>query len=348
MKDTAVRKMVDFKDLYLDPNNPRIRTFDNAKKTKFTDIKSDTIQKRTRELMISDAATGIQRHAEMLVQEGFNPHYAFYGAELPGGGVVINDGNTRFLSIEHILSQVSTGKMVVSPERLQTLRTIPVYIIGEYGGFDWLQIQKKNHIEGARTWMSSRRANWEIEAVHNGTLSAEQRKVLLGSESIRQRRSLEKVDMYMSVTKQFPGRLTEKSYGIFKEVQASPAAKKYLGWDKREGQFTNKKHVSQLVELIDPRTDGKRRMTVNNASVLRALGSNPSLWQRALDKGIRDKYLANLQVKETSFNELLQRLGARLENLKTKETENLDIEVASDVVSKLQAAQRSSKRLAVA
>lgn len=330
----AIRKVVRIEDLYLDPNNPRITPLDKVRDTPVKDIKNKPVQQATLKLMNEEASAGVRYYVDILSKEGFLDSFPLRVAALPDGGYVLGDGNTRVTAALTILADVGMGKYKLSNERLEALRNVPVEEVGTYGGVDWLKLQAKIHLHGARTWGASKRAGW-IDRLLRKPMTNEVRQSILQSDKTHVKWAVDSIAGWHSLRSHFEGRVFENHFNVVKEIFKNPANRRYLGWNAKQNVFTNKAHIEQLVDLMSPVDKSRPRITANSSKMLRTMGEDPAMW--ALAKGGKPKDIKYLKLaagkEKQGLNDMILKLAVRLEDMKMSELNNFDVETASRLVS---------------
>lgn len=339
MKAEDNRIVVKIEDLYLDPNNPRIVPIERSKDTAITDIKSESVQATALKLMYENAGAGVKDHFQRLQNEGLLSNFPLRAAKLPGGGWVLNDGNTRVVAAKAILAEVGIGKIKLDPVVLNRLRNVTIEDVGPYGENEWLKMQSKIHLQGPRTWASSKRAGFISKVLRKNLTKAESIDILqIRKDALARYRS--HLDVYFDLRLQFPKRVNEGHFNVIKELVNSPACRRYLGWNAKKKTCTNKGHLAELMYLISPEDGSKPRITANTAKVFRTLGDDPVAWNMYVRGSAKDlKYIALTGDKNRALNDLLMKVAQRIENMTIKESNNFDIDLATRVVSLLNRAK---------
>jgi hypothetical protein len=284
--------------------------------------------------MNEEAVAGVKYYVSVLSKEGFLDSFPLRVAALPGGGYVLGDGNTRVTAALTILADVGMGKYKLPEERLQSLRNVPVEDVGAYGGIEWLKLQAKIHLHGPRTWGASKRAGW-INRLLRKPMTKEVRESILHAEKSHVKCAVDSIAGWHSLRSHFEARIDEGHFNVVKEIFKNPANRRYLGWNAKQLVFTNKEHLTQLVDLISPIDGTRPRITANSAKMLRTMGEDPSLWTMAKNGKPKDlKYLKLSANKEKQgLNDMVLKLAVRLEDMKMSELQNFDVDVASRLVS---------------
>ena len=330
-----LKSVANIGELFLDANNPRIVPLGKGKDTAVQDIKNDAVQATTLKLMYEEAGPGINDYYVRLMKEGLLPSFPLRVARLPGGGYVLNDGNTRVVAAKNILADAATGKVSVPADILKSLREIHIEDVGVYGGPEWLTIQAKVHLQGPRTWASSKRAGFMMKVLRKRLSRAETMDILqVRKDAVS--RSIQQVDAYFDMLEQYPGRISEGHFGVFKELMKNPSSRRYLGWNGQSKTFKNKGHIAQFLHLIAPLDGTKAKITANNAKDFRTLGDDPVTWDvmvRGTDKDRKAIAVGAAAGRKIEINAMVTKLAQMLNQITAPEMNNLDIEMVSRLIS---------------
>jgi hypothetical protein len=344
-----VKSVAGIEELFLDPNNPRIVPLMKGKDTAVQDVKNEAVQATTLKLMYEEAGPGINDYYTRLQKEGLLSSFPLRVARLPGGGYVLNDGNTRIVAAKAILADHAVGKIKVSQDILNALKKVHVEDLGAYGGTEWLKMQSKIHLQGPRTWASSKRAGF-IQKVLRKRLSKDETMDILQIRGDVISRYLHQLDAYFGMQAEFPERINENHFAVFKELMKAAGAKRYLGWNGKKKAFTNKGHVAQFLHLVSPQDGTKPKIMSNNGKDFRNLSDDPFAWDtmvRGTDKE-RKALLFGADKRRQDVNDVVVKLAGMLQKLAITDANNLDIEMVSRVISLLGRAKTQALALAKA
>jgi hypothetical protein len=290
--------------------------------------------------MYDIANGGIQDYYNRLQREGFIESFALRVAKLPGGGYVLNDGNTRAVAAKQILQDAAVGKIKLTYEQIERIRFVPVEILESYGGSEWLKMQSKLHLQGPRTWLAAKKAGFVQKVMRKG-LSREETMGILQVEQTVVTRYQATLDGYFDLQEKFPGRITESHFSSLREIMNNPATKRYLGW--RGKTFTHAGHLAQLMALIAPSDGRKPIINANNAKLFRVLGDDAAEWDTMLNGNDKERKFIGLRTeKGKTINALMFSLVKRLDNLGERDLRSFEVDAAKRLVTLLNKAQTNS------
>jgi hypothetical protein len=346
MKAEDNRIVVPIEDVYLDPNNPRIVPIEKAKDTAVTDIKSESVQATTLKLMYENTGPGVKNYVERLQKEGLLPAFPLRASKLPGGGWVLNDGNTRIVAAKAILADTGVGKLKLDQSIISGLRNVTIEDVGPYGGSEWLKMQAKIHLQGPRTWASSKRAGFVMKVIRQRLTKAETMDILQVRQEVLSRYQ-NHLDAYFDLRLQFPTRINEGHFGVLKELVKSPACRRYLGWNAKRKTFTNKGHLAELVFLIAPDNGSKPKIVANTAKIFRNLGDDPLAWNTYVRGNEKQRKLVEIGgARNRPLYDMMMRLAQRLGEMRVSEASDFDIDLGTKLISMINRAKVQARAAA--
>jgi hypothetical protein len=338
-----------YKDLFLDPANPRLQKVHN-KVTK--NVADPAVQEFVESLMVRSNGRSVGTYENKLRYEGFMGNIAQIHVASVKGGYILCDGNTRVTAIRRLMTAHASKKIQLSPAVMATFKSLPVINLGKYGESEtmlaWNAVRANMHILSPKAWGAYQKAAF-VNYLHcKERLNVRDIQAMIGAQAATVKSFIEAFRMF-DIIRKFPeygSRIVERRFDIMREAVRNSKVRKYLEWDGRTGNPTK---LRVFADLMAPR-DGSIGYLGTGAQLprLRALADNPNHWQAALDQRKNRKYLAQVQAIESGqeLNKVALEFWSKVKKATPDDIEILDPKIINDIVSGCSKMLRIREKLA--
>ena len=127
-KAAANLRRVSLRSLYLDPNNFRIIHEPDQKQVPDAEVKSRDVMQRTMRLLCGDKNQNIQDLLESFKANGYLRVDQILVRELPGGGLLVVEGNRRVAALKFLQQEYETKGIELGQLSPDTFSQVPVVL----------------------------------------------------------------------------------------------------------------------------------------------------------------------------------------------------------------------------
>lgn len=251
--------IVKLENLYLDPNNYRLRSHP---KYRFIDKKSElkpAIQTRTNNLLTGDYNSEVNELIESIISNGFlrvdnilvRPH------SLKNSEYIVVEGNRRIAVLKYLYEQFKKGYDIGKLDAELFNKGVEVISYEFDNELDYLILMGLKHVSGNKKWDTYNQAKLIYELSIQGYSNSEIAKKigLYKSEVERQIRGYHAIEEFIKEVKDenLGGKFDpHDKFMIFIELTNKPNLKKWIGWDEKNYRFKNKKNKERFFSWIKP------------------------------------------------------------------------------------------------
>ena len=250
---------VKLENLFLDPNNYRLRSNPEYKTIDKKSELKPAIQRRTYDMIAGNSNFEINDLISSIISNGFlqvdnilvRPHSS------DNKQYIVIEGNRRIASLKYLYEQYTKGYDIgkLDPELFQ--KGINVISYEFDNEVDYLILMGLKHVSGNKKWDTYNQAKLIYELQSQGYTNSDIAKKigLLKSEVERQIRGYHAIEDFINEVKlenlgnSFD---THEKFMIFVELTNKPHLKKWVGWDEKNYRFRNKKNKERFFSWVKP------------------------------------------------------------------------------------------------
>ena len=279
--DKLDEKLLGFKDIYLDPNNPRFWTEKSVRDIPDNRIPDSRIQDRT---LDSISHHGISELRDSIVRNGFLPLDRIVVRPLTDNPekYVIVEGNRRFAALSVLRHEIADGTVTeegLDIEYLEKLYEntneleVLVYRGADAHDISWL-LQGIRHISGIRPWLPAQRARLVSKQIDdNGlTFRAAGQTFGLSAHAVGRLYRAYKALEQMRADDEYSGKAKNEYFTLFEEAIRNREVRDWLGWDNDTFSFQNLSNVSQFYSWICPDDEHENDRRIHDPRQIKDLG----------------------------------------------------------------------------
>lgn len=321
--------VVQLKNLYLDPNNPRFLT-DFKEPVPDSRIKEEKVQNNLLTKLIEEI--GIEDITESIARYGFLTIDRVIIKPISEVDFVVLEGNRRIASLKVLKEQHERGELSLNIKIKDTLDKIEILVYrGDKKDIAWT-IQGLRHLTGIKGWPRLQQAKFITENFYE--------EKSMGFREVARLLNMKSTDVgtlirsYYGYSQglsddEYGDLLTSDKFSMFQEaVFRKQSLKDWLGWNDTTNQFRNIDNFKKFLRWITPDENGVVKLT--------ALEARDIMSKLVLDE--------NISVLEKFENDEITIHQARTEMDKKETKEEVEKE-SIDVRSVLHEIDRLYKRL---
>ena len=327
--DTAI---VNFEDLFLDPNNLRFTNFDGNKKVPVERIKEESVQKATLDKLKSDEFQ-VKALRDSIIEVGFLPIDRIVVTKLDDNSFLVIEGNRRIAALKWIVELIKEG--VVDAEIKQTFEEIPVNILQPESDTESnrLKIQGIRHISEIRPWGTYQKAVLIKSMIEGENLSPQEVANAIGYRTQEVNRIYQAFKLLEQMTDDpdFGEFAKPDLISYFYEAVGRNPLKNYFGYNKETFEFENEDNYKQFYKWIikDPENANFQKIPspLNVRDLTKIIENKEALESFKEDATSMQGALA-IVIKYSTIDwrkEIIQAVEA-IKKLPTDELENLDVD----------------------
>lgn len=268
INDAKVKKYR-LKNLFVDPNNFRLRNESNYNTVPEHQFKERNVQDRTLRMLRGHQNENIKDLIASFKSNGYLPVDQIQVRELIDGGYLIVEGNRRVATLKYLQKQYELEHIDLGKLDPAIFTAVPVVIYPDGDTLHYLTIAGLNHIGSKKKWAESNQARLlqELSRVHN--LSDDEICERIGiskTELRRNLRALSLVDQY--IESDYGDQFRERQFVIFREIVFNQKIKAWLDWNENTFEADGVSNREQLfswlsIERVDRRDEDGNLISVD-------------------------------------------------------------------------------------
>jgi|GEM_PF-2992248 len=244
-------------DMWLDPNNPRIRTLKNGVTVPRENIGDPDVQLQILQKFSSDKTHGIFELQVSIARNGLVPVENIIVIHHASGKYLVVEGNRRIAAIKLLLTDAYGNIHNLSREKMERLAQIEVKVVEkESPEEDIMQfvrlIQGLRHISGSKEWEAFQKAWFICTMKDTYGMSLSNITALLGLEQgvVSRYYKTYKALMQMKDDNHF-GRFAEaRLFSHFEELLENTTVQRWLDWDNEQLKFKDIRNLHTMYSLL--------------------------------------------------------------------------------------------------
>lgn len=239
-KAAANLRRVSLRSLYLDPNNFRIIHELDQKQVPDSDVKNRDVIQRTMRLLSGEKNQNIQDLIESFKANGYLRVDQILVRELPGGGLLVVEGNRRVAALKFLQQEYETKGIDLGQLSPDTFSQVPVVLYTDGDEVHHLTLMALKHISGNKKWGEWNQAQL-LEILHKTHgLGEDEICRRIGISKVELRRSLRALAMVAEYqASDYGDQFNEAMFPIFRHAVRSAALKNWLQWDDGDREIHN-------------------------------------------------------------------------------------------------------------
>lgn len=325
MKDHEII-FLNLNNLFLDPNNYRLRSNKNYKYVNPKQSLLPAIQKKTMHLITGDGNINIQDLLESFKSNGYLKVDNILVRKFSSNSYIVVEGNRRVAALKALKEEYEKGNEIGKLKPAQ-FKNIEVVLHDSDNEYDYLILMGLKHVSGNKKWDRYNQAKllYELKSKHH-----------LSDIEIARRIGIQKGQVqtdirgYLAVEK-FMDYIKDENYGkkynpydklmIFIEVTSKPKLKKWIGWNDDKLVFSNRKNMKRFFSWITPNSeldDETEEYTINDPIIV----SHKEV--RELEEIIDDEDSLNIMEENRDFKFALEQNSIYTKKQFSKSIKNVE------------------------
>ncbi|MCL1939374.1 MAG: ParB/Srx family N-terminal domain-containing protein [Desulfovibrionaceae bacterium] len=292
-------------NLYLDPNNPRLKGEKDYQVSPDADPTSAKTQEQILNYLVKNKRYDIDDLVNSIAKVGFLRMDRIVVTEVKKDCYVVLEGNRRVAAIKYLMKEIEEQKRTIQKEISKSFESIDVLVL-DGKGLNKVDIQKitwflqgVRHISGIKRWGPYQQAELIKQFTDSG-LNFTEAGEAVGLSRVKAGRMLRAYTALnlMRENDQFAEHATPDKFSHFEQIFAQPAIRHWLGWNEDAGAFNNTAELIRFYEIITEEVSGKDTATAQDVrdklpKVLDSTGATEALMKGA---SVAESYvIANAQ-----------------------------------------------------
>lgn len=279
--DQLDKVLLNFDQIYLDPNNPRFWT---EKGTRIVPDKKISDEKIQAKAFMDISIFGVQELRDSILRNGFLPLDRIVVRPIAGypKKFVIVEGNRRFAALKTLRQEIEEGTVNeegISEDYLEKLLsdTNKIDVLNYQGSetqdISWL-LQGIRHISGICDWSPAQRARLVAEQIDEkdiGFKAAGQTFGLSAQSVGRLYRAYKALDQ-MREDDEFSSKAKNEYFTLFEEAIKNKTVREWLDWSNDTWKFENEDNLKQFYAWISPDEDHNDKRRIHDPRQIRNFG----------------------------------------------------------------------------
>ncbi|HRH40379.1 MAG TPA: ParB/Srx family N-terminal domain-containing protein [Pyrinomonadaceae bacterium] len=243
--------VIEFEQLYLDPNNLRFTNFDGNRRVPLTRIKEESVQKVTLEKLKAEEFQ-VKALRDSIVELGFLPIDRIVVSKIDEKSYLVVEGNRRLAALKWIIELIKEG--IVEEDVKKSFERIPVNILNPESDTEGnrLKIQGIRHISEIRPWGTYQKAVLIKSMIEGEKLSPQDVANAIGYRTTE-------VNRIYQAYKLLEQMMDDPDYGefakpdlisFFYEAVGRNPLKAFFGYDKDTFKFENEDNYKLFYKWI--------------------------------------------------------------------------------------------------
>lgn len=345
-------KIVPYKSLYLDPNNPRFLSMDDVeKKVPKERIKEDEVQDAAFQKMLRPEFQ-VRALRDSIIEIGYLPMDRIVVSKLDDNSFVVIEGNRRVAALKWIDQMITEG--TVDKSIRMTFENLTVSVLKETSDTEVnrLKVQGVRHISEARPWGTYQKAQLIRSLIENEGLTAQEVALAIGyrTQEVNRIYSAYILHKQMHEDEDYGQYITPELINYFYELVGRKKLRDFFGYNDDSGRFDDSGEDHKLFYkwiVEDPENrHAKKLSSTRDVRELTKIIDSSEAWDKMLEERSTITEALAIALKYTTVNwkkEVTQAIDS-LEKIpldQLEQFEDSDIELLNKLKSMI------TKRIAI-